>query len=507
MNKSVKTIIGLGVAVVVLGGGLTALMLTEPKETENSENPVSTSEEVSEVYGDGIILIKDEKTNDEEGLVKEVTVKNTTDNLHIIMNKAPTEESSATYTLDGYEDIPLNTSVVSTLANNAVHMVTSSIVDENGDNLSKFGLDKPQAEVEVKFQTGTVKKFFVGDKAPANSATYVMLDGENTIYTVDTSYVANYSKTLEEFVDITILEEPPEEEYPIINSLRIEREDIDYDILLEYDKKSNDGKYTGGTSATHVMVEPTDAYLTVERSEPVTNGMFGLTSDGIYAIHCTEADIAGAGLKEPFCRVTMDCDDGNNYIFLMSEPFTDDNNKKCCYAMFEGGNVIYIVDTEDAKWSTVMPIDITSRIMIGSYVWNITDLSVKTADISEEFIITPKDKNAENNKTEHFNVTRNGEDFDSERYRQFYGFLIGASAEEFALDAEIPSAEPSVTLEYTDSYMKKTIKIDFYDNTALTSLIAVDGKSKYICTKSYVDTLIENIRRIGTGEEYITTWK
>lgn len=507
MNKSVKTIIGLGAAVVVLGGGLAALMLTEPKETENNESTSSVSEESSEAYGSGIAVVQDEKSGEEEGLIKEVTVKNSTDNLHVIMNTAPTEDSAATYTLDGYEDVPLNTAVVGTLANNAMNMVSSSIVDENCENLSKFGLDKPQAEVEVKFQTGTVKKFLVGDKAPANSATYVMIDGENIVYTVDTSYIANYSKTLEEFIDIVILEEPAEEDYPIVNSLRIEREDIDYDIFLEYDKKNDDDKYTGGTSATHVMVEPTDAYLTVERSEPVTNGMFGLTSEGAYSIHCKESDIAGAGLKEPFCRVTMDCDDGNNYVLLLSEPFTDENNKQCCYAMFEGGNIIYIVDTEDAKWCTVMPIDITSRIMIGSYVWNITELKVSTADTSEEFVIEAKDKSADNNKAEYFNVTRNGETFDSERYRQFYGFLIDAAAEEFALDAPVPVTAPAVTVEYTDSYMKKSVKIDFYDNTALTTLIVVDGKSKYICAKSYVDTLIENVKRIGTGEDYITTWK
>lgn len=40
------------------------------------------------------------------------------------MDSAPTEDSAATYTLDGYEDIPLNTAVVGTLANNASHMVT-----------------------------------------------------------------------------------------------------------------------------------------------------------------------------------------------------------------------------------------------------------------------------------------------------------------------------------------------------------------------------------------------
>lgn len=507
MNKTTKSIIGLGVAVIVLGGGLTALILTEPKNKENSESNISTSEESSEAYGEGIILIKDEKSGEEEGLIKEVTVKNSDDTLHVVMDSAPTEDSAATYTLSGYEDIPLNAAVVGTLANNASHMVTGSIVDENCDNLAKFGLDSPQAEVEVRFQTGTVKKFKVGNEAPANSETYVMLDGENTVYTVATSYVANYGKKLDEFIEPVILAEPPEDSYPKVNSLKIEREDIDYNILLEYDKNSDDGKYSGGTSATLVMVEPTDAYLAVERSEDITNGMFGLQSDGIYSVHCKESDIAEAGLKEPFCRVTMDCDDGNNYVLLLSEPFTDDNNKKCCYAMFENGSIIYIVDTENAKWCTVMPIDITSRIMIGSYVWSVTELSIKTADTSEEFVIEPKDKNAENTKADDFNVTRNGEIFDSERYRQFYSFLIDASAEEFALDAEIPDTAPVVSVEYTDSYLKKTTKIEFYDNTAMTMLIAVDGKSKYICSKSYVDTLVDNIKRIGTGEDYITTWK
>lgn len=508
MTRNAKSIIGLSAAVVVLGGGLAALMLTEPKDNENGESSVSTSEESSEAEGAGIFLVQDEKAGETEGLIKELTVKNTDGTLNVVMDKEPTDDSAATYTLDGYKDIPLNTSLVSTLANNAVHMTSSSIVDENCENPEKFGFDSPQAEVEVKFQTGTVKKFIVGDKAPANSETYVMFDGENTVYTVADSYTANYRKVLTDFVDNVILEEPTEDSYPKINSLKIEREDIDYDILLEYDKSSDDDKYSGGTSATHVMVEPTDAYLTVERSEDITNGMFGLQAESIYSIHCKESDIASAGLKEPFCTVTMDCDDGNKYTLLLSEPFTDENDKKCCYAMFEGGNMIYTVDTENAKWVTVLPIDITSKIMIGSYVWNITDLSVNCSDgTSEKFVIEAKDENAENNKAEHFNVTKNGTAFDGERYRQFYGFLINAAAEEFALGEKIPDGEPLVTVEYSDSYTKKKTKLEFYEYSNLTALIAVNGESKYFCAKSYVDTLLENIRRIETGEDYITTWK
>ena len=177
--------------------------------------------------------------------------------------------------------------------------------------------------------------------------------------------------------------------------------------------------------------------------------------------------------------------------------------------MLEGGNVIYILSPEKARWVTVLPIDIASRIMVASYVWNITDLNVKCSDgSSENFKITLKDADLDRDsaKTEDFNVTRNGEAFDAERYRQFYSFLVGTNAEEFALDETIPNSAPMATVSYTDSYTGKTTTIDFYEYSPMKALIAVDGKSKFFCTKAFVDTLVENVHRIGTGEDYKTTW-
>lgn len=99
-----------------------------------------------------------------------------------------------------------------------------------------------------------------------------------------------------------------------------------------------------------------------------------------------------------------------------------------------------------------------------------------------------------------------GEEFDSERYRQFYSFLTGTNAEEFALGEPVPSGEPMATIKYTDSFSGKTMTYEFYDDSVMRALIVVNGESKYYCTKSYVNTLIENIKRIGTGEDYIKNW-
>ncbi|MBQ8296711.1 MAG: DUF4340 domain-containing protein [Ruminococcus sp.] len=506
MKKAVKGIIGLSAALVVLGGGLAALKLTEPEE-KTDESSVSSSE----TEGAGITLVQDTASSDNAGTVSKVIVKNRTDELTVTELTAATDSYAATYTLEGYEDIPLNTSVVGTLVNNANGLVSDSIVIEDCTDTAKYGFDDPEASVEVTYASGSSVKFVIGDAAPDASSTYLMIDGDDTVYTVTSSKMANYSKTLYDFVSTTVLEEPAEEDYPIVNSLRIQREDIDYDIFLEYDDKSEDSDYTGGTSATHVMREPTFSYLSVEDSTPITNGMFGLSAESVYSVHPDEASIAGVGLSEPFCTATMSCDDGNDYVILMSKPYIDENGEEMHYAMLEGGNVIYIVSSEDAQWGTITPIEISSKILFGTYVWNISDMKVSGSGLENiEFKAVLKDgisEDSTNLAAEDFNVTKNGEVFDAERYRQFYAFLVQASAEEFALDAEIPAGEPMAAVEFTDSYVNVTQKVEFYDYSSLSSLIVINGESKYLCSKSYVETIVENIKRIDTGEDYLTTWR
>jgi hypothetical protein len=258
------------------------------------------------------------------------------------------------------------------------------------------------------------------------------------------------------------------------------------------------------------MMEPTFSYLAVEASTPVTNGMFGLTAESIYGVHVGEAEIAEAGLSDPFCKVTMSCDDGNVYVLLMSEPFTDESGEKLHYAMLEGGNVIYTVSADDAEWGTVQPIDISSKILFGTYVWNISELKVSGSETDDfDFQITMKDdvEEADSYSSDDFDVTCNGEVYDAERYRQFYAYLVLAAAEEFALDEEVPDTEPMVTIQLHDSYTNVDETVEFYSYSNLSALIVVDGESKYFCSKSYVQTLADNAERIETGEDYVTTWK
>lgn len=505
MKKQVKGIIGLGAVLALLGGGYAALKLTDPdknKEGESSSAVASIDDEEKE--GAGTLLISD---NGEEADVKSVTVKNSSDELNVVILSEKTENSATRYTLDGYQDLNMNISVIGTLVNNGNGLTALALIDENCSSLEKYGLDNPKTTVVFNYASGTVRTLYIGNEAPSGSGIYVMTDESTSVYTVQSSYLANYEKTTKELIEKTVLEKPADEDMPIIESLRIERENLDYDILIQYDHSADDTTMKGGTSSTHLLIEPVEANLTVERSTDITTGMFGLSAEDIYSAHCTESDIAQAGLSEPFCRVTMDCGDGKSYVLLLSETFTDDSGKHC-YGMLEGSKVIFILSPDKAKWTTVLPIDIASRIIISDYVWYLSELNVKCGTEEKEFKIAPKSADTDLNtaKTEDFSVTCNGNALDAERFRTFYSFLVSTNAEEFAYDEELPNSEPLASVSFKNSYTGKSTTIDFYDYSAMKVLIAVNGESKFFCTKSYLNTLSENVKLIETDQDYIKTW-
>ena len=513
MKKTAKGIIALAAVLAVMGGGYAALKLTEPED--GGDTSASTSSE-STPEAETAVLVSDDIPDTEDtsslgynvSVIKTVTVKNKDGELHVVQKTAPTEDSAATYTLDGYQDVLMKDSIIGTLANNANGLTSEALIAENCSDLAKYGLASPSATVDIEYESGKKIQLLLGNEAPDGGVTYAMIGGTDTVYTVRDSAVANYSKTIMELVETTVLKAP--DELPVVKSLRIEREDMDTDILLKYDDSESNSQYSGGTSAAHYMEEPTFAYLAVERATDITTGMFGLSAKEVYSVHCEDADIAEAGLKEPFCKVTMDCDDGNTYVLLLSEPFIDGDNEKCCYAMIEGGNVIYTVSTENAKWAVIQPVDIASKIFIASYVWNLTDLSVTTnTGGKSEFVLTKKNPNETKDSytADDFDTKLNGKAFDTERFRKFYSFIISANAEDFALGEEIPSGEPMASLEYTDSYNGAATKIDFYSVSNLNALVVINGESKFFISKSFVETLISNTRILESEDEFVTTWR
>ncbi|MBE6876886.1 MAG: DUF4340 domain-containing protein [Ruminococcus sp.] len=497
LSKNVKTLIAAVAALVILGGALVAVLLMN-KNSEEDTSSIDVSSLANELLDDdekNAVLLNDESAEN----LKEIEISNQ-DVFKVYQLSAKTEDADAVYTIEGYEDIPFDKGYLSTLVSNASSLSADQLVEENPSDLSKYGLSEPLSEVVMHYQDGTDFRFSVGSISPMDSSqTYCAVDGN--VYLVKTSLMTNYQKNLKFFFSSTILEEPDDENYPIVESVRIERQNLDYDIYMEYDYDTAEDDSVGGSAATHVLREPVFAYLNVEKSSDITNGMFGLTAAEIAQIHPSETDLQTAGLDNPFCTVTMACDDGNTYVLKLGNTYTTEAGITAYYAVLDGVDILYGIAETRAVWATVQPGDITSANIFSTYVWDIGKLEITAGTQKLDFI-------GEGSEQSDYTVTKNGETCDTERFRLFYKFLLYVYGEELYLDAELPASEPDVNVHLTSQDGKEDYTVSFYKMGSLSAMIAVNGTPTYKIRSSCVDTLLHNIEIFdNTDEEFTMTWQ
>jgi len=332
MNKTVKGILAGSICLAVLAGGFVALKLTDSSNQTEDDDDLIAEENYVFYEHDGSEVNKVEVSNSEGGYVLNRTSE-------------ATDDTSATYSIEGIEDYTQNDTIVSTIANNCSSLSALQLVEENATDLSQYGLDNPSAQVTVYFDDDTSETFLMGNDSPVEGIYFKMSD-EDAVYTVDSTPLYVFTKNKNYFISRICLPTPAEDEYPNVESLTVQRSDLDYDIVLEYDHRADDEDYIGGTSSAHIMTSPVYAYLNVDNSESITHGMFGLTADSIVSLSPTEEELSVAGIDDPTCVVTMKCDDGNTYKLTIGSSYTsssygEDSSYTAYFGYFEGIDILF----------------------------------------------------------------------------------------------------------------------------------------------------------------------
>lgn len=493
LTQNTMMLIGSIAALLLVGGVLTTVLILN-SVLSNGESSGDAENGTEAVTEEKEMALLNPMTAD---ALVDVQVKNTSE-FTMLVKQPESEEEETGYLLKGFESLDVDTSLLSTLANNGCELYADSVVEENASDLKKYGLETPAADVVLEYADGTKFAMQVGDASPLDkSYTYCAVDG--SVYLVKTSLVTNYRRERDDFITKTMLEKPADDAYPIVNSLRVQRKDLEYDIYMEYYYKEDDGS-VGGTAATHVLQEPIFAYLDVSHSTDVTNGMFGLTASKIMAVYPTEADLEQAGISEPFCTVTMATDDGMVRILNFGNSFTGEDGSEYYPAYLNGGQVLYAVSAENAVWTTLQPEDIISANIFVTNVWNISTLDVKAGDIAMKF-------DGEGDK-DTYEVKKNGVDCDTERFRLFYKFLLFIYGENFCLDEPLPAREPDAAVHVMTQDGKEDYTVSFYRLDTMKTMVAVDDVPVYSIRTSCLDTLKHNMEIFDDmAQDFRTTWQ
>lgn len=498
MNAKIKGIVICLVVAVCLGATLLVLTLLPDTSTDDSSSEDSSSEDKKgsiELVGD----ISDEldKTN-----VSKIEIKNSTGEYAVEQTEVGGEE----WYISELDGINQSDTIYSGMATTSCELVAKKVVDEQAEDLDKYGLSEPQAEFSVTFHvdgTDTVKSFSIGDISPDSSYYYLCETGQNKVYTVYTSSLSYYFYSAEDFISLTLLSSlPSDADDDYFEKLVVKQRDRDYDIVFEQADATN------AVISSQVMTSPIFSYLDISNSSTVTHGMWGLSAQQAVVAHPTDEDFEKYGISDPTATATLTCEDGT-YVLTMGNclyELDDDGEATSTVSGYytymtgvDGIDAIFICSADDLPWATFEPADVISGLMTTNSVYDLESVSIKTSDIDITYKLTISEEDEDGNQEVEKVLENDETEIDPEAWKSWYQLVIQCPTNELCFDD--PEAEsPDVTLTI-NIIGGATDVMEFYKETDRRYVVKLNGKTSFRIESAWIDALVGGVDKIRNGEE------
>lgn len=491
MKAKIKYIIIIAIVAVILGGAVLALKLTAPKEEETEDTTSASSETETS-------LLFDKNPED----ITSVTITNEYGSYKV---ERVGNDENYVWTVQDYINAPIDGTVIDNILQKSATLTAQKTVAENAPDLSIYGLAEPAAEYRVEFadSANTVCDILVGSTVPGSTSTrYMCLKGENTVYTVknsDVNFSFNDERTCVNKTVYTAYTSDNEEDttdYSRINKMTVSRKDIDYDIVIEYDKRVEDPNLVISNASQYRITSPVVLDLNPDTCTDVIQGVFGLTASDFELLQPTEEDMTSYGFDDPFAVIDMDIV-GGAFKMTVGNPVINEDGKQTGYYVYvDGIDVIYIFDTASLPWVTFMPLDITTSMITSNYIYGLTSIDITGTAAEAHFTMT-------GSSADDFSIkTSDGTEVDLAAFKNFYQFILKAPAEQLCFD-EV-SGDPYIRIEI--SFAGGSDVLEFYPTENRRTIICLNGKPSFTCKTAYAERLAENVDSFLDGKDIITTW-
>lgn len=369
MKKSTKMIAAASTAVVVLGAALAVVLLLPSEEG----NDFTVTEE-----NDILLFDKSQLT------VEDITVKNASGEYQLLgydysvkgsSEESDTGEIKVIYTMQGYEDSMLSKYMTDTLVSECSAAAALRVVDKSGKKYVDYGLDKPSAEVTVIYSDDSKIQMSFGNEAPDKSGTYCRVDGDKSVYLVNSSSVDMFFMDKFQMFEKTLTKELDESEN--IANICISGTGYDKEIIVTNEKNQfNAGNYT----MTSPYRENCDSSIAVSFGVE----FFDFSASTVAAASVKSDELKNYGLDEPYMDIAITTTEGNSVEILTSEKDSDGNY----YMMKAGGNIIYIVSEDDEQeWYGINYQYFLSDSILLPEMLNVNEIEITYNGESDEYLL------------------------------------------------------------------------------------------------------------------------
>ncbi|MCM1164558.1 MAG: DUF4340 domain-containing protein [Lachnospiraceae bacterium] len=515
MNRSVKSVVIAAGVLLVLGVVMMILMLTAPKdngESSSSSEYSSAAEETVNITSqstDKVLKLTVSNASGEYTFERQKRVVSSTDS-----DGAVSSQDEYYWTSAELKGVPQSDTAVRNFVNSLAALPAKSVVEENAEDLEKYGLASPEAGVRISFEDGSDIKLNLGIQNPAStSSAYCCTEGSNTVYLVNYYSVSGAYSAVNNFANL-VLTDGRVSGSNELDYLKIQRKDLDEEIEIRYmfdvaeDAESEESIIS--TFNTHRFVSPVTAEIDATTGSSVCIGMYGLTMDSCAYLEQTEENMRACGLDDPFVRMTFKYGGNIRTLLLGNEILSETEggaessptltNVIGYYAVLEGTPGIYTISKSNAPWYTFEVSTIISRQPISPYIYTVESVTVALPDGEYKFDIDGESKR----------FFYGSEELDGGNFKSLYQQLISSIGEEMYTEQTNSAPEASVKFRYLskyhDTYGAEEDVIDFISDGGRKYIVNINGKTAFKVRAIYVERLIENVNALLNGGTVSSDW-
>ena len=490
VSKSLKPILIGVIVIVVLALVLVAFMFIFPEKEE--EIVVESTAAVSEapVY----YVIKE----DGDTLVRLRAID--PDGETLTVDYVRDEEGKLSYQVEpAAKFFEYNTSKFRSMMFTLTSLTAVAFVEENPEDLSIYGLDTPQYQMELTFEDGRVINLYVGDNTPVDYYYYAMTDAEDVVYTIGNYLTSLITRGELDYRDIKTFPQYTEDDiYTNINWVRTTSKDgTVVEVVLDEDYSIEGNK----ASSTYMLLSPVISSCSDELVQEKVLDVAATLAYGDILCDISAEQFEEYGLNEPR-RFEMTDVGGNSIDLVLGSKAVNGYTYAVMgeqYDAFMNGEVDEVTILTYAS-DAFACIDVDYTTLLNRAIW------IQDIHTIESIVYEMSGDTYTMALSEYDDVTNSGVDVvrtvgningkditETNTKRLFSRTLNMRQVGELPADTELGEAEYKITLNLREGGSRLLELIPLNERQYACR---VDGKAEFYIYKSNIQTLITAIERV-----------
>lgn len=450
--KPIKNIIIILAIIAVLTAAFVVLLKTEPKDdaaVAPSFEPIKT-----------VDLFKAEKEN-----IKSITVTRDGKSYTVATN-------GENWVVNNDPSIKISQSKANTLAYECSSITVKELIAENVTDFAPYGLDNPRATVEVEFKDGTVQGILIGNKTADGSLSYIMLSGEDKVYTKSDSGTESLALALEKLRDATLYDIGEED----ITAITMSKTGSNKIVLVRELQPETEGEEPVYLwKMKEPLLKDANEY---NLQEYVLTTILSLSFDSVAADN--PQDLAPYGLDNPYATYTVS-DAENTYTVSVGKE-TEGGR----FVKIADSAAVYVVDNEKLKFLDYNYMQLVDKLIYIEKIDDISKVSINGGGQNYEMTIEGSGDTA--------GYKINSVPVSEDEFKNIYQAVIGIMLDDFASTGTASAGEVECTVTYHKKTGDKTV-VAYHNWDERNYLVRINGEGNLICRKKQITSALDKLNQ------------